>query len=214
MTFNKIYIFGGGSSAKNIIKLIEDCNLQYKKIFIVDKELNKKKINQIYKLKVISERSIEKDKSNIGICSIADPKIRKRINYEIESIFNLEKINLIHPKSIISKNVKIGKGVIIFSGARVNHNSKISDGCLINYNVDIGHDVKIGSNSSILTNVLILGNVRIGNQVLIGAGSKVLNQIKIGNNTKIAFATNVTKNIASNRTVKQRFELLEFKNLN
>lgn len=213
MIFNKIYIFGGGSSAKNVIKLIKDCNLQYKKLFIVDKELIKNKVFQVYKLKVISENSIEKDKSNLGICSIADPKIRKKINHEIKNIFNLERISLIHPETIISENVKIGIGVIIFSGVRVNHNSKISDGCLINYNVDIGHDVKIGSNSSILTNVLILGNVRIGNQVLIGAGSKVLNQIKIGDNTKIAFASNITKNIASNRIVKQRFELLEFKNL-
>ena len=214
MLNKKLYIFGGGSSAINLIEIINKLNLKFDEILIVDDDKFKRNIKKIYGINVIKSSSIIKDVLNFGVCSIAQPKLREKINHEIKKTFKLKTLSLIHPDTKISSNVKIGKGVVIFSGVRINHNSKIGDGCLINFNVDIGHDVKIGSNSSILTNVLILGNVRVGNQVLIGAGSKVLNQIKIGNNTKIAFATNVTKNIASNRTVKQRFELLEFKNLN
>ena len=167
---SKIFIFGGGSSCQNIIELIEDLNFEFQEIVIVDDYLFKKNKKKIGNLKIIKSSNVEKNNLNFGICSIANPQIRKKINSDIKNFYNLRPITLVHHDTKISKNVKIGKGVIIFSGVRINHNTKIGDGSLINFNVDIGHDVKIGSNTVILTNSLLLGNVIIGSQVLIGAG--------------------------------------------
>ena len=214
MLKNKLYIFGGGSSAINIIELIKKLNLKFKEILIVDDNKLKKNIKKIYDINIIKSSSVVKSGSNFGVCSIAEPKLRKKLNHEIIKVFKLKSLNLIHPDAQISSNVKIGKGVIIFSGVRINHNSKIGDGCLINFNVDIGHDVKIGSNTTILTNSLILGKVSIGNQVLISGGCKIINGINIGSLSRIAFATTITESIPSNHTIKQRFDLIKFKNLN
>ena len=212
MLNRKLYIFGGGSSAINLIELINKLNLKFDEILIVDDNKFKRNIKKVYGINVIKSSSIIRNVLNFGVCSIAQPKLREKINNEIIKTFKLKTLSLIHPETKISSNVKIGKGVVIFSGVRINHNSKIGNGCLINFNVDIGHDVKIGSNSVVLTNSIVLGNVKIGNQVMIGAGCKILNNVTIHSKCNIAFATNITKSITSKKTVKQRFDLIELKN--
>ena len=207
---NNIYIFGGGSSGVNLIELIVECKISYKKLLIVDDYLYKKGEKNLLNIKIVKSSDIKVDKNNYGVCSIADTAKRKSINLEISK--KLKLLTIVHPSAIISKSAKLSKGVVIFSGVRINHNSIVEKGSMINFNVDIGHDVKIGSNSTILTNSLILGNVIIGSCVLLGAGSKIFNNIKIGKNSKIAFGTNITRDVKANTIVKQKFDYLEIPN--
>ena len=51
---------------------------------------------------------------------------------------------LIHPQSVISRRVTIGKGTVIMAGVIINSDTNIGEGCIINTGASVDHDCNIG----------------------------------------------------------------------
>ena len=83
--------------------------------------------------------------------------------------YNIESINVIHPNSYISPQVKIGKGVLISPYCVITTNITIGDYVHINPQCGIGHDSKIGDFSTLYWSVNISGNVTVKSEVEIGS---------------------------------------------
>lgn len=79
----------------------------------------------------------------------------------------------IHPQSIISKDVKLGKNVSIYAFVVIEKGGIISDNTAIYPNVYIGHSVKIGQNCLIYPSVVIRENSIIGDNVIIHSGTVI-----------------------------------------
>ena len=107
----------------------------------------------------------------------------------------LKPISAIHPTAFLAYNaktseglqvlanstvcvkVRLGKSVIINTGASVDHESIIGDGVHIGPGAKLAGCVNIGDFSFIGTGVVILPRVIIGNNTIIGAGSVVTKDI-------------------------------------
>lgn len=85
-------------------------------------------------------------------------------------------------KTILTNDIKVGKGV------------------LINQMTSIGHDVALGDFVEICPSVSVSGNCEIGELSFIGTNAVILPQVKIGKNVVIGASAVVTQDIPDNCT--------------
>ena len=112
-------------------------------------------------------------------------------------------INLIHPKSTISKFSSLGLGISVMANAVINPGTFIKEGVIINSSASIDHDCVIECFSHISPNCSLSGNVRVGKFTHLGTGTSVHPGINIGNNVKTAVGSKVYKNILNNKVYKK-----------
>lgn len=94
----------------------------------------------------------------------------------------------IHPSSIISKDVKIGKGVFIGPFCNLQKNIVIGDntkvfGSVNAYDCSIGSDCKIGTFVEIQNNVIIGNRCKIQSHTFICEGVRIEDGVFVGHNT-------------------------------
>lgn len=126
--------------------------------------------------------------------SIGNGKARRRMISEIKDAGGKMAI-LIHPDSILSKDIQIGIGSVVMAGAVVNPGTVIGEGVIVNTGSSIDHDCRIGSYSHIAVGSHICGTVYIGGNCWIGAGAVVSNNVNICEGCMIGAGAIVIKDI-------------------
>lgn len=204
----KIIILGASGGCLDVIDIIEQINAKkkiYKIIGLLDDKIKKNIEFPNYELLgKFDDVKKYKDKKDVffvtGIGSdknfLKKEKIIKRLNINKKKF-----ITLIHPTSIISKNVVIGNGNIIHNNVSIGRNVVIEDYCNILPNVTIGHNSKIGSLNIINTSVTISGNTHIKKNCYIGTGVLIRDHIKIEENVLIGMGSVITKNIETKKII-------------
>ena len=104
-------------------------------------------------------------------------------------------INVIDKSVIIGQNVKLGKGIILYSGVVIGDNVKIHDGVLLHNAVVISHDSIIGNSTYISPNSTVCGNVKINDCCFIGAGTSIANDVIIEDDCIVGIGSVITKNL-------------------
>lgn len=126
--------------------------------------------------------------------SIGKAITRRRIQEEIEDA-NGVIATLIHPKSVVSKDVEINRGTVIMAGTVINAGSRIEQGVIVNTSSSIDHDCQIRRWSHIAVGTHICGSVEIGESTWIGAGTIVSNNCNICGDCTIGAGAVVVKDI-------------------
>ena len=195
----KIAIIGAGGHGKVIgeIALLNN----YKDIQFFDDNISK--ING-YPFKIIS--SFENLFNCIDVyedffVAIGENKTRYKIIQRLKKL-DLNIVNLLHPKSTVSKFSSIGEGVCVMANAVINPGVSIKDGVIINTSASIDHDCIIEDFVHISPNCSLSGNVKIGNYSHIGTGTSVHPGIKIGKNVKVGIGSKIYKDIPDNKVFK------------
>ena len=129
---------------------------------------------------------------------IGNPQLRRKL-YEnfiaLGGIFT-STISLKTEIGCYGGSIKDGSNVL--SGALISNDVIIGIGVLIYYNCLLTHDVIVGDFVEISPNVTLLGKCVIGNNCQLGAGSIVLPNITVGNNVVIGAGAVVTKDLPDN----------------
>ena len=195
MTMNKLFIFGGSSTALEIFKVAKNNKKNFSDIyFVIGEDENVTNNNQIKD----SQISLFINKNSFYIISFSDSILRAKIREETKNL-NLSPINIICPSSIIFDTVKMGEGNFINSNCIVSSNSVIGDHNILNFSSQIGHDTKIGNDVILNPGARISGNCVIGNRVLVGSNSLVMQEKIIGDDTLIDALTYIDRDIASGK---------------
>jgi len=197
MQKNSLILIGSGSHSHVILDCAKLMNYQVEAIIDVQKS---------YPTNVNKEENIEYgfetlDKFDFNqfffFVSLGDNLLRKKY-FELCLKKSFKPINLIHPRSFISSNVTIEKGIFVNVNVVINSRSIISKNTIINTSSIIEHDVQIGENTHIGPGSTICGNVCIGKNVLVGAGSTIIPKITVGNNVIIGSGSVIIENIPDN----------------
>lgn len=112
-----------------------------------------------------------------------------------------EIVSLIHPSSIISSSVTIGKGTVVMPNVVVNAKATIGDGVILNTSCVVEHECIIDDFVHISPNVALAGDVKVGKFTHIGIGSNVIQGIIIGSNVIVGGGSMVILNIDDNLKV-------------
>jgi sugar O-acyltransferase (sialic acid O-acetyltransferase NeuD family) len=107
-----------------------------------------------------------------------------------EMVANLSKYNLNYPNFVaknvwLSKNVQLGRGVILYPGVSINYETVIKDFVIMNMNCAIGHNCTINDYSTLAPGVNLAGFTHIEDQVSIGIGVSTKQNIRIGKGSLI-----------------------------
>jgi len=134
--------------------------------------------------------------------TIGDNKIRRNVYEDLIKKDFITFLNIIDPTSSVSKFAFIKPDSSISIGIKsvINSLTKIETGVIINTGAIIEHEVKIGKFSHVGPNATICGDATIGENVFIGANAIIKQGVRIDDNSIIGAGSVVLNNIPSNST--------------
>lgn len=108
---------------------------------------------------------------------------------------NLRPWTLVHPGTLIGRDVEIGEGSCIAPGCVITTRVKIGRHCILNVGSTVSHDAGIGDFANLNPGAVICGNAVIEEGAYIGAGSTVIDKVRIGAWSIIGAGAVVTRDI-------------------
>ena len=136
-------------------------------------------------------KEIMKYKDYYFIIGIGGNLVRKKISKEND----LKLYTAIHPRAIISGDVKIGEGTVIMAGVVINPGTIIGKHCIINTCASLDHDNILEDYVHISPGAHLAGMVHIKECCWIGVGAIVKNNIVINKDNVIGAGAVVVKDI-------------------
>lgn len=195
----KIVIIGAGGQARVVYEILRyNRNME---IFAFIDNIIKGSEEKIMGIQVLGDHSILPKLIKEGvkgyIVAVGDNRIRMQYFNKFLNM-DLIPINAIHPTAHITYNAKIGKGVVISTGATIATGTTIGDNVIINTGAIIEHEDVIGDHVHIAPGVVLAGRITIKENSFIGAGSVIKEYITIGENTIIGAGSIVLQDIPDN----------------
>ena len=163
-------------------------------------DLEEKRGNQsklLYLGKETEQDVMETLKSYDCFVAIGDNQKRERTSKYLLSN-GIKLINAIHPSSVISGSVVLGKGVMVGGNAIINAQADIKDGSICNSASVVEHNCHVGEYAHIAPGAVLGGSVKIGNFTLIGAGGVVLHDVTVGDYVIVGAGAVVIRNVENN----------------
>jgi len=133
------------------------------------------------------------------IVAIGDNSIRWN-KIKLLQINNANLVSIVHPSAIISKDIDLGLGSVVFGGVVINSGSVIGVACILNTSSVLTHDCKLGSAVHIAPSAVLCGNVNISDFSWIGANALVIEGIKITKKVIVGGGSVVIRNIEEEGT--------------
>ena len=193
-----LYIIGCGGFSKQVIELVEELNKREKQFHLIglvdDNPSNFDSSVLGYRVLGDTDYLLERSLADniCAVIAIGDGCVRQKLS---EALPNLEWVNLIHPKAIISRHTTLGRGNIICAGVIINPDCRLGNHCNINIGTTLGHDVELNDFSTIMPGSRLSGNVTIGRKTTIGTGSVVLQNLHVGEGSILGAGSVATKSI-------------------
>ncbi|MFT5753311.1 MAG: sugar O-acyltransferase (sialic acid O-acetyltransferase NeuD family) [Flavobacterium sp.] len=129
---------------------------------------------------------------------IGNPVLRKKLADQFEAMGGVY-TSTISPLAYVGHfGNTIGKGTNILSGAIISNNVNVGKGCIIYFNSIITHDCIIEDFVEISPSVTLLGRCKIGKHTQIGSNATVLPDVIIGENVIVGAGSIVTKDVPAN----------------
>ena len=167
----KLILIGAGGYAKSVIDSLKLD--EYEIIGFIDDVKKGKHLG--YEILGNSLDNYNSDSYCFFVC-IGDNK--KRTNWYNKILEEgLEVINVIDRSAIVSKNIRIGKGIFIGKLAIVNSDVTLGNNIIINTKALLEHGTSVGDNSNVSTNTAVNGDTKIGKGCFIGSSSVLNGQL-------------------------------------
>lgn len=146
----------------------------------------------------LKELSI-KHRFNSGVVCIGDNYKRAKLSGLILKLMpQFQFVNIIHPKCILSSNIKLGMGNVFMPGVIINTNARVGNHCIINTNSSLEHYCVLHDFATLSAGVVTGGFVEIGSYSAAALGVTIFDRVKIGENVVIGSGSLVTKDIEDN----------------
>lgn len=196
---NKIGLIGFGSVGKQLYNTLLENNYSENQIYIFADDIECDESKRRY---TFNDFKQEKFRSLHFIPTLGylSKNLKFQIlNYLLENKYTI--FSFIHPTAFVSKNAKIGRGVIIYPMCNIDQGVTVDDGTILLNSSIVAHDTYIGKCTYLAPGVCLSGLIHVGDLCFIGTSATLANNIKVGNNSTIAMGTCLTKDIDENSFV-------------
>lgn len=144
--------------------------------------------------------ALERVEHDAVILAIGNNGVRRTI-YEQLRTRGERFVSVVHPSSVIGRDVIVRPGSFVAAGVVVNPGTVIGHNCILNTACSIDHHNAIGDHVHVASGVHTGGDVEIGEGVLLGIGSIVMPQRRVGAWATIAAGACVTQFVPPGLTV-------------
>ncbi len=195
----KIVIIGAGGHARVIFEIL-NYNRNIEVVAFIDNVIRGSD-ERIMGIPVLGDHSVlpKLFKSGVkgAIIGIGDNNIRKAYFEKMENM-GVELVNAIQPTAHIVHNAKIGRGVVIATGATIATGVEIGNNVIVNTGAIIEHEDILEDHVHIAPGTVLAGRVTVKEGAFIGAGAVVKEYVTIGENAIIGAGSVVLKDIPDN----------------
>lgn len=201
----KTVCLGGGGHAKVLIEIAHrGRNLEV--VAITERDISKHG-RSLFGIPIVGEddRLPELLKKGIraaiiGVGGVQVSPVRRKLFAEAERL-GFEMANVIDPNAIVSKEVRLGKGVTIFAGVIVNAGAVLGHNVVLYSGAIVEHDVTLEDHVQISPGAILAGGVRVGEGSFLGAGCCLLQGIHVGRNATVGAGAVVLEDVPDGITV-------------
>jgi sugar O-acyltransferase (sialic acid O-acetyltransferase NeuD family) len=189
---DNLLIIGASGHGKVIADIAIKMKKWHKISFLDDNE----KIKSSMGIEVIGKisDSIKYLKDYDFFVAIGNNTVREKIQDKLVAIGASIPV-LIHPEAVIGEQVEFGAGTAIMARAVINCSTRIGKGVIVNTGATLDHDNLIEDYVHISPGVHTAGTVKVGKGSWLGIGSVVSNNLTITSGCNIGAGAVVVKNI-------------------
>lgn len=106
-----------------------------------------------------------------------------------------------HPTAVVSRNVRLGYGVVLMPGVIISPDVTIGNHTQLYANSFVGHDTEVGNHCFIANNASVGGHVIVKEGVHIGSNSSIIERITLGKWSLVGLGAVVLKDVEPFTTV-------------
>ncbi len=137
---------------------------------------------------------------DLFVVAIAAPRPRLEIAEQLTAR-GARFATLIHDTVMLSRNVKIGEGTVIFPRSIVSCDVTIGRHVIINSLASLGHDAKMGDGCTMSAHAELTGKVQLGRGVFLGSHTTVLPKVAVGDFAVLGAGSAVIRSVPANQTI-------------
>jgi len=178
----RILVLGGGGHARVVADAILSRSAKYggmELIGFLDDDPTMKQQSVFGKPVFGPLHEINHIPHDMVVIGVGDNEDRQKL-YEDLSKRGEKFVTIIHPNATVARDVKIGRGSVLFAGVVVNTGAKIGENAILNTGCTVGHDCTVGPHATIGPGAHLGGAVRIRKGAFVGIGSSILQTRTIG----------------------------------
>jgi UDP-perosamine 4-acetyltransferase len=108
---------------------------------------------------------------------------------------------LVHPTAFVSASAEIAPGAQVMPRASVGPNARVGRGVLVNTGATLDHDVVVAAGSVIDPGAVLTGRVRIGSEVEVGSGAVLIPDSVVGDGATVGAGAVVLRTVEPGTTV-------------
>lgn len=129
-----------------------------------------------------------------AVVAIGDPALRRRAaDRVLASGATLRTV--VHPTAHLGPGVSIGPGCIVCPGVVISRDVRLGRAVIVNYGAAIGHDSVVGDHAFVGPGAHVAGNVTIGDEAEIGIGASVVQGRNIGVRARVGAGAAVVRDV-------------------
>lgn len=190
----RIFVYGAGGQGKVVIDALRWSLPQLEVGLLVDDDARQ------HGRTVLGRRVTgpEHIAGGRGFVAIGDNASRLRI----AALFEGRLVVVTHRSAVVGIDVEIGEGTILAAGSIVAPGARIGRNVILNTGASVDHDCVIEDGVHIAPGSRLCGNVRVGRGTLLGAGTIVVPGVRIGSRAFVHAGQTVTSDVADGETVR------------
>ena len=135
------------------------------------------------------------------VIGIGDPGVRAEVARKVAE-YDLTAAQLIHPTATVGPDTRLGRGVVLFTGAAVTTNVELGDHVHVNQNASVGHDTVLGNYVTVNPLAAVSGGCHLGERVMVGTTAAVLQGLRIGVGAQVGASACVVRDVQVYAVVK------------
>ena len=134
------------------------------------------------------------------VLGIGDGTARRKVADELAAA-GLTFVTVVHPSAFLGLGVVVGDGCIVAPGSVTTRDVRLGRGVIVNYGANIGHDCVIADFALIGPGAVLTGDVRVGTGSLVGAGAVILPGLSVGSGAVVGAGAVVTRDVTAGESV-------------
>ena len=179
MSFKSLVLIGSGGHASVVLDAARLMQ-QWDSIIILDQT----KVGIVLDVHDVYANRHQYKPTHEFFVAIGDNQTRQKVMSELtDEGFLLTTI--VHPSAIVAESVLIEEGSCVFAGVVLNPYVTIGKGVIVNTGARLDHHNHIGDYSHVCPGSVLAGEVTVGSLGFIGTGASISNQINITSNVII-----------------------------
>lgn len=134
------------------------------------------------------------------VLGIGDAATRGKVADEVTAA-GLTLVTVVHPSAFLGPRVSVGDGCIVAPGSVITRDVLLGRGVIVNYGSNVGHDCVVRDFAFIGPGAVLTGDVRVGAGSLVGAGAVILPGRSVGSAAVVGAGAVVTRDVTAGETV-------------